>query len=463
MAEKEKKKVVPIVIDGFEINAQNVTYHKLQEFALTLYEKLLVQRGERNFLMMERDKLRTILENTRREIMVAEESVRNTETEIDKVQDTYRREKKEVEEEVKWLHYKHGTDLAELKLWEGKELEIHVEKELEEELELLQEKRKQKKEIQERETMSLEEMETIKNQHQRDLEELMRIQDEQQIKNEIKSKKNFIDTVERINLKHEMEMSEIEERKNTHLVELKNIHKTRLEETKSHFNSITAENLAVISNLKQSIDTMTKNKRIVSGEVKNLKRENDKLNDSLYKLKAETRNLNRQVVNYEKDLLSLKNNKMMLKQTIKETKENKKQSIEAMDLLKHVALDMHGSLDTSCSNSLMRFKNITLAKRKRLEGLIEVLLEDLMKKQNIITKISADPDVGQALKELRFEFWDPKKLTYEFTLVCKSFDELLKTLQEKLVEFCVSERDLGSQPFQLNHLGYGPAALISKQ
>ncbi|KAG8305010.1 dynein regulatory complex subunit 4-like [Homalodisca vitripennis] len=463
MAEKEKKKVVPIVIDGFEINDQKLTYHKLQQFALTLYEKLLVQRRERNFLMMERDKLRTILENTRHEIMVAEESVRNTEREIDKVEETYRREKKEVEEEVKWLHYKHGTDLAELKLWENKALEAHVEKELEEELELLQEKRKQKEEIQEQERMLMEGMEAIKSYHQRDLEELMRIQDELQIQNEIDAKRKFIDTVERITLKHEMEMSEIEERKNTHLVELKQIHKTRLEETKSHFNSITAENLAVISNLKQSIDTMTKNKTIVSGEVKNLKRENDKLSDSLDKLKAETRNLNRQVVNYEKDLLSLKNNKRMLKQTIKETKENKKQSVEAMNLLKNVALEMQGSLDTSCSNSLMGFKNIASAKRKRLEGLIEILLDDLMKKQNIISAISADPDVGQALKELRFEFWDPKTLTYEFALVCKAFDELLQTLNEKLVEFCVSERDLGSQPINLDHLGYGPAALISKQ
>lgn len=53
-----------------------------------------------------------------------------------------------------------------------------------------------------------------------------------------------------LNLRHKMELSEVEERKNKQIAELMKNHEKAFSEIKSYYNNITLNNLALISSLK---------------------------------------------------------------------------------------------------------------------------------------------------------------------------------------------------------------------
>lgn len=460
---EEKVKIIPIIVEGFEINAPNVTFQKLQEFSLTLFEKLKNHRKERNFLLLERDKLRTVLENTRHEIKIERDTTLNKEEEFEKAEERHAKEKKEVDQEVKYILYSHGLNLGDLKQWENRVMAKQEQMNLEEEMELLQEKRSWKERFRAGKLKCQEELDSLKKHHLEELRNLQKECDQAQYDSEVEFRRNFLDTIEHQTLKHRMEMSEVEERKNSHLAELKTINNSRTDKMKKFFNSVTAENLAIILNLKQSLDSLKANKTTMIAEVKMLRQENEKLKEPLEKSKHKVELLKRQLVNYEKDLLSLKNNKRMLNNTIDKTKNIKHESDKALDKLNGCGnKGFIEELDTTCLYSITKFKNDSETKRNNLEEIIDSQIEDLNKKQNLIQQLSSDPDVAEALKELNFEYWSPKQLSYELAVICKAYDELLVCFEEKLQEFCVSETSLGFKPMNMEYCTSGSASLVSK-
>lgn len=465
MGDNKPVKVIPVVIEGFEVNGPNVTFQKLQEFSLTLFEKLLNHRKQRNFLLLERDKLRTILENTRYEIKLANKIGYNLDTEQEKAENKYRQDLKDVDQEVKFIFYNHEINLTELKAWEDRTTMKSKDKQLEEELELLLEKRQLKEELEKERGRYNDEVTSLKEQHFDEItmlkQEINSFQNEKNTKFKIK----FNKTVEQLNLKHEMEMSELEERKNTHIAELRKIHLERVEETKEFFNTITAENLTVISNLKQSLDSFKKSKTEFSTEVRLLRLENEKLREPLATSKLEVKNLTRKLINYEKDLLSLKTNRAKLGNTLDQLKQVKKDNQSALAKLKGFGSSSNNlpELNSTCFYSSTDLTCYTIEKRRCLEEFVYFLVENIKQKQSIIDELTSDSEIYQSLSKSNVEYWNPKQLSYELAIISKAHDELLSTLEEKLQEFCVPEKMLGFKVIKMHDTGSNPAALVAKQ
>lgn len=454
MTEKEMKKVIPIIIEGLQINAQNVTFHKLQEFSLTLYEKLLDQRRERSFLILERDKLRTILDNIRHEINLSNAILTNKNDEMKEVQERYNEDIKETKQEVKFIDYDHNVGLSELEKW-GKDLMLKQSKEhFEEELGLLNEKKQLKVNLAQQNLKCEEDLRNIKTKNNKELEKLQEMHKELRFNKEQEYENNLKSTIEQLTLKHKMEMFELEERKNTHLTQLKAINKNRVDEIKRFFNSTTAEHLTVISDLKQNLDKLNKNKGIMSSEEKFLKAENKKFQELLDKTTLQVNILKRQLINYEKDLINLKNNKSLLHRT--EIKMNNLKSHSTLTLRKIKENNNLDSLKISKSLiSVTSIRNIDVRKRNQLEKLISVLIEEVSNKRKLIKDLTCDSDVKKAVSELKFEYWNPRKLSYELAVMCKAHDDLLKTLWGKLQEFCVPEYNLSNTLLDINNIGKG--------
>lgn len=467
MGDNKPIKVVPVVIEGFEVNGPNVTFQKLQEFSLTLFEKLLNHRKQRNFLLLERDKLRTILENTRYEIKLANNIGFNLDTEREKAENKYRQDLKDVDQEVKYIFYNHEINLTELKAWEDRMTMKSKDKQLEEELELLLEKRQLKEELEKERGRYNDEVSSLKEKHLDEITVLKQEIDALQNEKNTKFKTKFNKTVEQLNLKHEMEMSELEERKNTHIAELRKIHLERVEETKDFFNTITAENLTVISNLKQNLDSFKKSKTEFSTEVRLLRLENEKLREPLATSKAEVKTLTRKLINYEKDLQSLKNNKAKLENTLAQAKQVKKANQNALLKLNGFKSNSYNlpvlELNSTCFHSSTNLTSYIIEKRRCLEEFVYFLVESIKQKQNIIDELTSDSEIYQSLSKSNVEYWNPKQLSYELAIISKAHDELLSTLKEKLQEFCVPEQMLGFKVIKMPHTGANPAALVAKQ
>lgn len=454
----EKKKVVPIVIDGFEINNRNISFNKLQEFSLTLLEKFKRHRKERNLLVSERDKLRILFDNTRHEINVANAVMVSSNDKLEQDEAEHLKQLKEIGQEEKYILYDHNLNLSDIKTW-GEDLLDRTEAEdLQEESELLDEKRQLKVKLDEQKTAHEEALESLTNKNAEEIERLRQSQEEGLEEKEKNFKKNFATSVEYFTIKHQMEMSELEESMNTHIDQLKRNSNKRIDKIKEFFNSVTAENVQVISNLKQSVEHLRKNRVLMSNKVGQLKRANKKLQQDVDKSNSEVKNLTRQVVNYKKDLLSLKHNKAMLKQTINDIDKVNTQTSETLNKIM--------STPTLWSvNNLPGFNRFQSAVHKKfaIEKVISNLIELLRKKQNRLKTISNDPKLKQSLSKLKWEYWNPRKLSYQLAVICKAHDDLLKTLWKILQDHCLTENYLGSSLLDVEKIGKYPSNFVSNQ
>lgn len=387
----------------------------------------------------------------------------NREAELERAQERFRQDTKEVQQEVKYLEYDHKITLEQLKAWESSLVAKVDEENLKEMLELLEEKRKLKEELAEHELKFEEQLMSLKKQHEQELMEEEKKNEEVHIQKEMEFKRGLVEMKEEMTLRHEMELSELEERKNCHLIELKNIHKRRLDELKKFFNSVTAENLAVISCLRESLDGISKTKVTMADDMDKLKKNNKKLQKPLEKSKADVKNLTRQLTNYQKDLSSLKNNKRLLEETNSELQKFKKESIAALMWLKSSESLTEESIDMCCIKSMVQFRSYAVAKRKQLQELTDHIVAELDNKRQILNKLSDDPDVTDAVSKLNFEYWCPNKLNYELSVAKAAYDQALSTLDEKLAEFCVPESTLGQGSWKVDPAHGGPAGLVAKQ
>lgn len=463
MEEKEKKKVVPIVIEGLEINSQNLTFQKLQEFTLILFEKLLNQRKERSFLTLERDKLKTIFENTRHEIKVSNAILTNKDSEMELAQARYYEKVKENDQEALYIEYDHIIRLNDLTKLEKSIMTKAEEENLQEESELLQEKRQLKENLAAENLTCVENLKNIKKRNIEDFDSLKEKLKELQVKRELEFKGNFDSIIEHLTLKHEMEMFELEESKNTHLAQLKLINTNRIYEMKSFFNSIISENLAVISDLKQNISVLKKNKGLMSDETKYLTEENKILQELADKARSKVNTLKRQLINYKKDLVSLKNNKFLLDRTKKDTIDIKLTSISKLKKIEEEEISSLQSSNSHFFSFASNSSSTTVSKRYHLEGLILELIKEVRNKQKIVKDLSCYPDNKKVLSKLKFVCWNPRKLSYEVALMCKAHDDLLKTLREKLQELCVPEEMLENTLLSIANIGKTASLFVSKQ
>ncbi|XP_054263920.1 dynein regulatory complex subunit 4-like [Macrosteles quadrilineatus] len=443
-----KVKAVPVIVEGMDITAPNITYQRLQELSLTLYERLLLQRSERSQLMLHRDKLLTQLTNLRHEVRETETAAVNTETEVERAQECFRQQVKEVDQEFKYLEYDHKLNLDHLKTWENGLITGAEEENTREMMELLEEKRRMKETLRENEEKYEEQLTNLKKNHALEIMKLGKKIEEDNIQKELEFKRSLMEMKDEMRLRHEMETSEVEERKNCHLMELRNIHKKRLTELKHFFNSITSENLVVISNMKASLDRISKTKVIMSDEIDILKKKNKRLQKPLDKSKADVKELSRQLANYRKDLLSLENNWRLLNDTNSDLNKIKNESDTALNLLSEKKTP-EDRFDPKFVKSLVQFRNHAASRRKLLVESAESMLMELENKKEIVIELSKDPDVSQAVSKMSFEQFSPRKLFFDLEIVKTAYDRELANLEEKLIYFCTQESTTTQGPWKV--------------
>uniref|UniRef100_A0A1B6DY79 Dynein regulatory complex subunit 4 n=1 Tax=Clastoptera arizonana TaxID=38151 RepID=A0A1B6DY79_9HEMI len=455
---EKKKKPLPIIIEG--INVLEATFPALLELTLGLHQKLLNRREERLLLQAERDKLRHFWEITRQDYDLAHVISIKKDNELEKVENESSQLLKQIEQEIKYVHYHHKQNI--LNQHKSDQV-VHskVDNEMaEEELELLAEKKRLKEKL--KNIRSTNENE-LKEFHKKNFETSSEVKYECENKL-IEVKKKFIDRI--INgvnqqvLKHQIEMSELEERFNSHISVIKSIHKKQFNDMKSYYNSVTKENVEIIKKLKENIEQIKQKQAQKANEVKTITKENKNLVEPLKNILSEVKDLKRIQTKYRNDMFSINTAKKSIERT-----QNKINQIKISN--SKINLEIKKSTEIGSkplSTPIPKSGHTTLQHSKSLHEMIEILKEELKSKFKELNNIM---NLNQKNKLNIKKFMETKGLTieqlqYELAVVCKAHDDMIRSYEGKLKQFGIDNSVQRFKPLAPENIRRGPAGLVTK-
>ncbi|KAJ8369261.1 hypothetical protein SKAU_G00092890 [Synaphobranchus kaupii] len=292
----------------------------LEENIVRLQEELDREREERNYFQLERDKIHTFWEVTKRQLEEKKADLRNRDREMEESEEHHQMEIMAYKEKVKHLLYEHQNTLKEQNAKGVVITKLMQKDHAEMEDELLKGMRSLKLDLKQQE-MSNENL--LKNLKLKQDEEItkMRQDFESQVQDIEKKYDEKTQALRHdLDLRRKMEIHEIEERKNSQINTLMTNHDKAFSNIKIYYNKTTFNNLALINSLKEQLEEKKKKEDRLEKKMTEVLQLNKTLAEPLQKAKEEVIDLQRQMANYKNDKASLATAKARLKVAEKEMK-----------------------------------------------------------------------------------------------------------------------------------------------
>ncbi|XP_019391611.1 PREDICTED: growth arrest-specific protein 8 isoform X1 [Crocodylus porosus] len=446
---------------------------QLEEHIVRLREELDREREERNYFQLERDKIHTFWDITRRQLDEKKAELRNKDREMEEAEERHQVEIKVYKQKVKHLLYEHQNNLTELRTEGTVSMKLAQKDHRAQELELRRDMRSLKVELKEQELAN---EVVVKGLRMKQEEEITRLRCdfERQVKEiEAKYEKKMRLLREELDLRRKTEIHQIEERKNGQINTLMQNHEKAFSDIKNYYNDVTLNNLALINTLKEQMEEMKKKEDHLEKEMAEVLLQNRRLAEPLQRAREEVAELQKKLVHYEKDKEVLVSTKARLKVTQKELKdlqwehevvEQRFSKVQAeRDELYRKFTQAIGEVQQKTG-----FKNLLLERKlQALAGLVEKKEVQL---NEVLSAANLDPSALSLLTRkledvLESKNTSIKELQYELARVCKAHNDLLRTYEAKLAAFGIPLDNLGFTPLETplleQALGQGPAGLVA--
>ncbi|XP_013392403.1 growth arrest-specific protein 8 [Lingula anatina] len=468
---KSAKAKTPTVIDG--ISTEEMSKEQLEEHIVRLREELDREREERNYFQLERDKVNTFWEITKRQLEEKKAELRNKDREMEDAEERHQLEIKVYKQKVKHLLYEHQNNISELKAESAVQLRLAQDDNRASEKDLRKDKRGLKVELKEQELSHEDIIKNLKKDHDESVTNLRQDFERQAREIEAKYEKKMKTLRDELDLRRKTEIHEIEERKNGQINTLMKNHEKAFSDIKNYYNDITLNNLALINTLKEQVEEMKKKEERMEKQMAEVMAENKRLTEPLQKAREEVEELRKQLANYDKDKQSLANAKARLKVMEEEYKSLQwehevleqrfgKLQGERDELYRKFVKAIHEVQQKS------NFKNLLL--EKKLGALADTLEKKEAQLNEVLSASNLDPTALTVVTRKLEDVLDSKNsaikdLQYELARVCKAHNDLLRTYESKLNQFGIPTEELGFKPLESTvggqTLGQGPAGLVS--
>ncbi|KAL1007328.1 hypothetical protein UPYG_G00085060 [Umbra pygmaea] len=470
-AAKSAKGKTPTVVDG--ISTEEMSKEALEMHILRLREEIEREREERNYFQLERDKIHTFWEITKRNLEEKKADLRNRDREMEEAEERHQVEIKVYKQKVKHLLYEHQNSISELKAEGVVSTKLMQKEQAEVEKGLCKGVHNLKVEMKEKEISKDRVVKCLKLKHDEEITKT-RNDFERQVRDiEVKYQNKMQVLHEEQDLRRKTEIHVIEERKNTQINALMNNHDKAFSDIKNYYNDITLNNLALINSLKEQIEEMKKKEDRLKKDMSDVLLQNRRLTEPLQIANEEVASLQKKLANYEKDKASLAGAKARLKVADKEMKDLKwehevleqrfsKVQVERDDLYKKFT---QAILEVQQKSG---FKNLLL--ERKLGALTNTLEKKEAQLNEVLSASNLDPTALSVVTRKLEEVLDSKNiaikdLQYELARVCKAHNDLLRTYEAKLHAFGIPVEELGFKPLESSvaghSLGQGPAGLVS--
>ncbi|XP_064640106.1 dynein regulatory complex subunit 4-like [Lineus longissimus] len=468
---KSAKAKTPTVIDG--ISTEEMSKEQLEEHIVRLREELDREREERNYFQLERDKVNTFWEITKRQLEEKKAELRNKDREMEDAEERHQIEIKVYKQKVKHLLYEHQNNISELKAESTVALKLAQDEHRGDEKELRKDKRSLKVDNKEQELANEDVIKNLKRKTDEEITQLRQDYERQAREIEAKYEKKMRTLRDELDLRRKTEIHEIEERKNGQINTLMKNHEKAFSDIKNYYNDITLNNLSLINTLKEQVEEMKKKEERMEKQMAEVMAENRRLMEPLQKAREEVEELRKSLANYDKDKQSLASAKARLKvmeeefralQWEHEVLEQRfeKTQRERDDLYRRFVKAIHEVQQKS------NFKNLLL--EKKLSALADTLEKKEAQLNEVLSASNLDPTALTVVTRKLEDVLDSKNsaikdLQYELARVCKAHNDLMRTYESKLTQFGVPTEELGFRALESTvggqQLGQGAAGLVS--
>lgn len=468
---KSAKPKSATMVDG--ISTEEMTKEQLEEHIIRLREELDREREERNYFQLERDKVNTFWEITKKQMEEKKAELRNRDREMEEAEERHQVEIKVYKQKVKHLLYEHQNNITELKADGLVSIKLAQDEHRDNEQDLRTNKRALKVELKEQELAHEDILKNLKRTHNEKVTNLR--QDYEREVKEVESKydKKMRSLRDELELRRKTEIHEIEERKNSQINTLMKNHEKAFSDIKNYYNDITLNNLALINSLKEQVEDMKKKEERMEKQMNEIMAENKRLTEPLQKAREQVEELRKQLANYDKDKASLASAKARLK-----VQGDALHKLEwEQEVLQQRFATTQGERDELYNKFVKaihevqqksNFKNLLL--EKKLGALADTLEKKEAQLNEVLSASNLDPTALTVVTRKLEDVLDSKNsaikdLQYELARVCKAHNDLIRTYEAKLQSFGVPVEELGFKPLESNvggqSLGQGPAGLVA--
>eukprot|EP00051_Salpingoeca_urceolata_P004770 m.67561 g.67561 ORF g.67561 m.67561 type:complete len:487 (-) comp13836_c0_seq1:73-1533(-) len=449
-----------------------LTREEIEGQVMRLKDELEREREERNFFQLERDKINTFWDISKRQLDETKADLRNRDREIEEVEERHAVEIKVYKQKVKHLLYEHQNQITELKADSAVSKKLGQDSHRHAEGDLRRDKRALKVELKEVELSNEDIVKSIQVEYDKQItklrEEMQRTSRELQQKYDHKAQALRED----LDLQRKTEIHEIEERKNGQIAALIRNHERAFGDIKNYYNDITLNNLALINSLKEQVEDMKKKGERDEKVLSETLAENKRLVEPLQKARAKVEEMTKQLASHNKDKESLRTSKIRLKSQDEDIRRLKWEHEVLEQRFIQVEAERDELYDRFVSTiqdvqQKTGFKNLLL--EKKLNTLSDVLEKKEAQLNEVLAASNLDPTALSVVTRKLEDVLDSKNaaikdLQYELARVCKAHNDMVKTYEAKLSEFGIPVEELGFQPISANPgqpLGKGPAGLVA--
>ncbi|XP_060144675.1 dynein regulatory complex subunit 4 [Globicephala melas] len=466
---KGKAKGTPIV-DG--LAPEDMSKEQVVEHIGRIREELDRERVERNYFQLERDRIYTFWEITRRQLEEKKAELRNKDREMEEAEERHQVEIKVYKQKVKHLLYEHQNSLMEMKAEGTVVMKLAQEERRAQEGALCRDMRALQVELKEQELAG--EL-VVKNLRLKHTEEITKIRKdfERQVREiEAKYDKKVRMLRDELDLRRKTEIHEVEERKNGQISMLMQRHEEAFTDIRNYYSEITLNNLALINSLKEQMEAMRKKERHLEKEMMEVSAQNRLLADPLQKARDEMSEMQKQLGGYKRDKQILLCTKARLKVTEEELKSLQWEHEVLEQRFIQVQQERDG-LYRKFTAAILEVQQKVGLKNLVLERKVQALATAVEKKEvqfnEVLAASNLDPAaltlVSHKLEDvLESKNSTIKDLQYELARVCKAHNDLLRTYEAKLLAFGVPLDNVGFKPLETavigQTLGQGPAGLV---
>lgn len=389
---KGKGGKAPAVVDA--VSLEEMSKEQLQEHVTRLRKELDREREERNYFQLERDKIHTFWEITRRQLEEKKAELRNKDREMEEAEERHQVEIKVYKQKVKHLLYEHQENLSELKAEGTLSMKRAQKDHWAQEAELRKEMRSLKVDLKEQELANEVVVKNLRLKQEEEITQLCNDFERQLKEMEAKYNKKMQALRDELDLRRKTEIHEVEERKNNQISELMKNHEKAFHDFKNYHDDVTFQNLALISLLKEQMEEMKKRETHLEKEKADALLQNKQLKDSLQQTQEQVFELQKKLAHYDKDKEALMNTKAHLKVTQKELKDLRweHEVLEQRFSKVQAERDELYQKFTKAINEVQQktgFKNLLL--ERKLKGLLDVLEKKEVELSEVFAASNLEP------------------------------------------------------------------------
>jgi len=446
---------------------EEMSEEQLKETIAHLRSELEHEREERNYFQLERDKINTFWEITKKELEDRKAELRNKDREMEELEERHQVEIKVYKQKVKHLLYEHQNNVAQLKEAGEMALKLQQEEHRQHEAESKRDKRSLKLELKELELAHEDAIRELKQENDKNVTKL-RQQYEREVKElQQKYEKKMKLLREDLELRRKVEILEIEERKNNHINELMKKHEKAFGEIKNYYNDITHNNLDLIRSLKEEVAEMKKKEISNEKLMFEIAQENKKLSEPLTRALKEVEKLRHELANYQKDKMSLQNAKSRL-HVLETQLRDLTWEHEVLEQRFHHIEKERDELFEKFESTIYDVQQKSGFKNILLEKKLQAINESLEKKESQLSEVihaaNLDPNMLGTVSRKLDDVLDAKNgaikdLQYELARITKAHNDVIRVYESKLTEFGIPVEELGFRPL-VTSSGTGPAGLV---